>query len=85
MVARWAGLPSIATIGDLADWLRLLPGDLDWFADLKGLCAGTRIRPALAHYTYKVLTKPSGSVRIIEAPKTRLKRLQRRIGGMQHG
>ena len=79
MVARWAGLPSIATIGDLADWLRLLPGDLDWFADLKRLCAGKRIRPALAHYTYKVLTKPSGSVRIIEAPKTRLKRLQRRI------
>jgi hypothetical protein len=59
MSARWEGLPAIATSGDLADWLRLLPGDLDWFADLKGLA--------------------SGSVRLIEAPKTRLKRLQRRI------
>jgi hypothetical protein len=79
MAARWAGLPEIRTPGDLADWLRLLPGDLDWFADLKGLGAHRNVRPPLTHYTYRLLTKTSGSVRLIEAPKTRLKRLQRRI------
>ncbi len=79
MVARWSGLPAIPTIGDLAQWLRLLPGDLDWFADLKGLGARRNISPPLTHYTYRPLTKTDGSVRLIEAPKTRLKRLQRRI------
>src|SRR5262249_14965145 len=38
-----------------------------------------RRQPLLRHYHYRVLVKPSGSVRIIEAPKTRLKHLQRRI------
>ena len=79
MAARWEGLPEIRTAGDLAGWLRLRPGDLDWFADLKGLGAHPHIRPPLTHYTYRLLTKMSGSVRLIEAPKTRLKRLQRRI------
>jgi len=79
MSARWEGLPAIAGIGDLADWLRLLPGDLDWFADLKGLGSHPRVYPPLAHYTYRLLSKTSGSIRLIEAPKTRLKRLQRRI------
>lgn len=79
MAARWAGLPAIATIGDLAEWLRLMPEDLDWFADLKGLGRRRLVRPALAHYTYRLLTKPDGSARLIEAPKTRLKRLQRRV------
>jgi hypothetical protein len=79
MAPRWEGLPEIPTIGDLADWLRLLPGDLDWFADLKGLGARPHVPPPFAHYTYRLLTKTSGTVRLIEAPKTRLKRLQRRI------
>jgi RNA-directed DNA polymerase len=79
MAALWEGLPNIPTIGDLADWLRLLPGDLDWFADLKGLGARRDVHPPFAHYTYRPLTKSDGSVRLIEAPKTRLKRLQRRI------
>jgi RNA-directed DNA polymerase len=79
MTARWEGLPEIPTIGDLAGWLRLLPGDLDWFADLKGLGSRPHVHPPFAHYTYRLLTKTSGSIRLIEAPKTRLKRLQRRI------
>jgi hypothetical protein len=79
MAARWQGLPEIPNIGDLADWLRLRPGDLDWFADLKGLLARPRVHSPFTHYTYRLLTKMSGSVRLIEAPKTRLKRLQRRI------
>ncbi len=34
--AGW-NVPAIETPGDLADWLALTPGELDWFADLKAL------------------------------------------------
>jgi len=75
--ATWP-LPVIETAGALAAWLELEPDELDWFADLKGLCR-TSTRQHLGHYHYRVLTKPSGNVRLIEAPKPRLKELQRRI------
>ncbi len=35
--ARSWGIPAIESAGDLAAWLGLEPGELDWFADLKGL------------------------------------------------
>jgi RNA-directed DNA polymerase len=71
-------VPRIESAGALADWLWLEPGELDWFADLKGLsyCAE---RPQVRHYHYRILTKQSGSVRLIEAPKPLLKKLQRQI------
>jgi hypothetical protein len=75
--ARW-DVPPIESVGALADWLGLEIGDLLWFADLKGL--GYRLkRPQLRHYHYRVLTKPSGNIRLIEAPKNRLKDVQRQI------
>ena len=48
-------------------------GELKWFADLKGLSRG-----GLEHYSYRVLAKRSGGVRLLESPKPRLKELQRR-------
>jgi len=75
--AEWK-LPAIESVGDLADWLCLSPGELDWFADLKGL--GNKLgRPKLQHYHYKILRKRSGGVRLIESPKAWLKELQRRV------
>ena len=75
--ARW-DVPPIESVGTLAEWLGLEIGDLLWFADLKGL--GYRLkRPQLRHYHYRVLTKPSGNIRLIEAPKNRLKDVQRQI------
>ena len=71
-------LPAIESIGDLAVWLGLTPGELEWFADLKGLERKTN-RPLLSHYHYRVLIKSSGGLRLIEAPKPRLKVVQRRI------
>ncbi len=68
-------VPAIPTIGDLSDWLGVLPGELDWFADLAALTRGGK----LAHYHYRVLTKSSGSLRLIEAPKPYLKGLQQQI------
>src|ERR1035438_1365250 len=70
--------PRIESAGALADWLLLDHGELAWFADLKGL-GYPRNRPRLRHYRYQVRTKRSGSIRLIEAPKMRLKKLQRQL------
>jgi RNA-directed DNA polymerase len=74
--ATWP-IPSITTVGALADWLVLDPADLEWFADLHGL--NRKGNPQLRHYHYRLLTKQSGTTRLIEAPKPRLKELQRKI------
>ncbi len=74
---KW-NVPAIASVRDLADWLGLKVSELEWFADLKGLSYRDR-RTKLQHYHYKVLAKPSGGIRLIESPKSRLKDLQRQI------
>ncbi len=68
-------LPAIESAADLADWLCLTIGEVDWYADLKGL----NKLPKLEHYRYLILPKRSGGVRLLESPKPRLKELQRRI------
>ncbi len=75
--AAW-DIPILETIGDLADWLGLYVEDLFWFADLKGIGYRTR-RAQLRHYHYRVLNKSSGNLRLIEAPKHRLKDVQLQI------
>jgi len=75
--ASWH-LPSIESVGDLAHWLNLTASELEWFADLKGFNSRPDPSP-LSHYSYRVLTKRSGKIRLIEAPKTRLKKLQQQI------
>jgi len=74
---RWA-VPVIETGGDLADWLALTPGELDWFADLKAL-GYKRCAPLLRHYRYRVFDKGGGAIRLIESPKPRLKWIQQRV------
>jgi len=76
--AAW-NLPPIESVGALAEWLQLTPGELDWFADLKALGYRAAASPQLQHYRYRVLAKGSGGIRLIEAPKARLKELQRSI------
>jgi retron-type reverse transcriptase len=71
-------LPAIGSVGALADWLHLSVGELEWLADLKGL-ATKRCDTRLTHYHYRVLTKKSGNIRLIEAPKPRLKEIQRQV------
>jgi retron-type reverse transcriptase len=78
--ARSWNVPGIESVGALAKWLGVLPSKLLWFADLKGL--GYRTADAkIWHYHYKILAKQYGNVRLIEAPKTQLKQLQRHILG----
>ena len=73
--AKTWDVPAIESVGALADWLWVEVSQLEWFADLKGL---GRCAP-LDHYHYRILPKRSGNIRLIEAPKRRLKRLQRQI------
>ncbi len=75
--AEWQ-VPAIETEGALAAWLRATAEELEWFADLKRFGARSR-EEKLRHYNYCVLPKPGGSVRLIEAPKQRLKQMQRQI------
>jgi RNA-directed DNA polymerase len=72
-------VPPIESIRALAEWLQLTPEELDWFADLKGLTYRDKATPQLRHYHYHLLQKGSGGIRLIEAPKPRLKELQRHI------
>jgi len=60
-------IPPLETVGALTEWLHLDPGQPEWFASGK------------KHYYYRLLTKADGSARLIEAPKSGLKHLQRRI------
>jgi len=75
--AGWE-LPPIDTVGALAEWLSLTDDELHWFADLKDLTARNP-SPQLRHYYYRILDKQFGRVRLIEAPKARLKTLQQQI------
>jgi retron-type reverse transcriptase len=71
-------IPPMATIGALAVWLDISEEQLDWLADLRQ--SHTREDSArLRNYRYAHIPKGDGSVRLLEAPKPRLKAIQRRI------
>ncbi|MEO1468737.1 MAG: reverse transcriptase family protein, partial [Pseudomonadota bacterium] len=71
-------VPALPTESDLAEWLGIAVADLAWFAD-----AGDRLaRPGAEgrrHYDWHWVAKRSGGARLIEAPRPRLKALQRRV------
>src|SRR4051812_33234351 len=71
-------VPAIASTIELARRLELDPAELDWFADRKGI---ERMAPEgpLRHYQYRWRPKRNGSPRLIEAPRPRLKAIQRRL------
>lgn len=74
----WPAVPAIATLGDLAGFLVVDHGVLEWLAD-----AQSRERRArderLRNYRYGWVPRRNGPARLIEAPKQRLKGLQRRV------
>jgi hypothetical protein len=77
-VAEQWNVLALDSAGALADWLWLDSGELEWFADLKGL-GRKRCNPLLRHYQYRILEKRSGGIRLLEMPKPRLKEIQRQI------
>ncbi len=85
--ARWAGygrlehawpIAEVDTVAGLADRLELSYGQLAWLADVRGL-EQSASQEKLRNYRYRVLPRRSGLPRILEAPKARLKEIQRWI------
>lgn len=75
--ARWA-VPQIETVESLCGLLGLTLGELEWFSDLRGIAARST-QEQLRHYHYRILQKPAGGLRLIEAPKEHLKQIQRAV------
>lgn len=74
---RWR-LPELHRVADLADLLELTPSELDWFADPRHLARSASDRP-LQHYRVSHRVAASGGIRVLEAPKRRLRTLQRTL------
>lgn len=68
----------LRSIGEVSEWLGLDENELFWFADRRQL---ERISPdgPLRHYRYYWKLKRHGKCRLIEAPKYRLRDLQRKL------
>lgn len=75
--AAWV-LPPIRSVSELAAWFGVSLRALAWFADMRSWEA-KRSWGALRHYHYRIESKRFGQIRLIEAPKSRLKIIQRRI------
>lgn len=73
---RWP-VRSLATVGDLLSWLEVEPNELAWFADVRSLERDAGAEP-LRHYRYTWIPKAGGG-RLLEAPKPRLRAIQRRL------
>ena len=75
-------VPPIESIGTLVEWLHITPSELEWFADLRRYLARRgpeNFAGPLSHYHYRILAKEGGSIRLIEAPKERMKQMQKQI------
>ena len=71
-------VPEICSVAELSQWLGITIRELEWFADLRSLEYKVN-QGRLRHYNYRPLTKRFAQVRLVEAPKSRLKEIQRRI------
>jgi RNA-directed DNA polymerase len=66
----------IQSVASLAERLELSAGQLAWLADVRGM-ERTVDREQLRNYRYRWMPRRSGLPRLIEAPKARLKEIQR--------
>jgi hypothetical protein len=74
---KWKVRP-LRTIGELAEWLNLMPEELNWLADQR--TQEQRLPEGrLRHYLYRWHPKRDGSARLIESPKQLLRAIQRRL------
>ncbi|PRZ43060.1 RNA-directed DNA polymerase [Antricoccus suffuscus] len=71
-------LPALHGLGDLAEMLDLGATELAWFTDPRHWARSTTDR-RLRHYRVTTKVAASGAVRVLEAPKYRLKSHQRRF------
>jgi len=66
----------LASTADLAAAVGLGHGELDWFADARPMNARSPDQKVW-HYRHRWVAKAAGGWRLLEAPKPRLKRIQR--------
>lgn len=78
MVTNPWHLPVLNDLSDLAVLLNLSAPELAWFSDPRHW-ARSAATAALQHYRVSTRPASSGAVRVLEAPKPRLKALQRRL------
>jgi hypothetical protein len=71
-------VPPIPTQGELAGFLDLRAVDLAWLADVRSLERRVETEQ-LRHYRYRWIQKSGGGLRLLEAPKERLRRVQRQL------
>ena len=71
-------VPDLASVGDLAGWLDVGQGQLEWLADSRGLERTVKDK-RLRNYHYVWLPRAGGPPRLTERPKPRLKAIQRRL------
>lgn len=70
-------VPALPDARALAEFLELDDADLHWLADCEG--RERSWRATARHYHYTCVRKVDGSERLLEAPKPRLKAVQRRV------
>jgi RNA-directed DNA polymerase len=75
--SQWP-VPALLTSVELAAWLDVTPDELDARADVWGREAKTPGGP-MRNYAYAWRGKRSGAARLIEAPKPRLRAMQRKV------
>jgi hypothetical protein len=78
VVADPFGVPRLDDVGALARRLDLTVGELDWFADRR-LWHRRERRQVLQHYRSRWIERPGRAPRLLEAPRPRLRGLQRRV------
>lgn len=71
-------LPELHTLEDVAALLGMHAPELAWFADVRSLSRSAH-DPRLRHYAVTTRPASSGAVRVLEAPKPRLKAVQRQL------
>lgn len=76
MLANPWRLPVLDNLDNLAQFLGVSASELDWFADPRHWSRTTATTP-LQHYRVSHRIAPSGAIRVLEAPKQRLKAIQR--------
>ena len=75
LVHEWP-VAQIESVPALAELLELSTGQLAWLADVRGL-ERTVVDEPLRNYRYRSAPRAAGPPRVIEAPKARLKEIQR--------
>ncbi|MGV3624805.1 MAG: reverse transcriptase family protein [Archangium sp.] len=75
--SRW-NVPELHTVADVAVWLGVTGEELRWFSDAGGM-ERTRRRETARNYVHLWVPRGEKLPRLLEAPKARLKSLQRKV------